>query len=232
MTRVSLIVPAYNEVGIVASNLRHLRTAFPEAEIILVDDGSTDETPQTVGPFLPELIYLRHYPNRGKGFAIRRGVLAASGDIIVFTDADLPFGTHGISRIVQTMLENPRTGIAIAAKIDERRSISYRLARAAVRRLVTFATGVRVPDTQAGLKAFTKDAAHAIFPYGKIDRFAADIEMLYMARIQGIDSVSVPLELEEDRSRPTSFTLGQGFLLLRDIWWIRFGTRVDRRRGE
>ncbi len=163
---------------------------------------------------------LRHHPNRGKGFAIRRGVLAAQGEVIVFTDADLPFGTEGVRAVVERLEAADAPDVVIASKATEQRGVAYRVARALVRQVVRVVLGLSFQDTQAGLKGFRRESASTIFSQAVVDRFATDLEILYIARRHDYRVSPVLLELETTGGRPSSFTAGQGLLLLRDIWRI------------
>ena len=221
MSRVSIIVPAYNEAPILEKTLGRLVAAFPEEEVILVSDGSSDATADVAARLAPAVTFLTYQPNHGKGYAIRTGMLAANGDLLVFTDADLPFGVEGVQRVLAELRVSNGCDIAIAEKTRLRRGRAYRAARWGVRLIIRAFNGLRMPDTQAGLKGFTRPAARRIFTRTRIDRFAADIEMLYLAQREGLRITSVPMEVRED-PRPSTFNAKQGFYLILDIWRIRF----------
>ena len=150
-------------------------------------------------------------------------MLAAGGDLLVFTDADLPFGVEGVQRVLAELRAPGGCDIAIAEKLRLHRSRAYRTARWGVRLIIRAFNGLRMPDTQAGLKGFTRPAARCIFTRTRIDRFAADIEMLYLAQREGLRITSVPMEVRSD-PRPSTFNAKQGFYLVLDIWRIRFHT--------
>jgi glycosyltransferase involved in cell wall biosynthesis len=221
MSRVSIIVPAYNEALILEKTLVELVAAFPQDEVILVSDGSTDATGDVAARLAPAVTYLTYRPNHGKGYAIRTGMLAAGGDLLVFTDADLPFGVEGVQRVIAELRAPGGCDVAIAEKIRLHRGRAYRAARWGVGLVIRALNGLSMPDTQAGLKGFTRPAARRIFTRTRIDRYAADIEMLYLAQREGLRIVSVPMEVRED-PRPSTFNAKQGFYLILDIWRIRF----------
>ena len=136
----TLILPAYNEEPTIAQVLGTVTHSFPEAEIIVVSDGSTDRT-----PLLAKQLGVRcvHYaPNRGKGYAVRRGVLAATTPLVIFTDADLPFGVEGVRTIVRRLSEDPDAEMVIASKIGIKRGLAYRTARHAARAGIALLTGL------------------------------------------------------------------------------------------
>jgi glycosyltransferase involved in cell wall biosynthesis len=217
----SIVLPAYNEGAIIESTLSQLTARFPEAEIVLVSDGCADETCAIARSFATSVTLVEYRPNRGKGYAIRRGVLAARGEVVVFTDADLPFGTVGVERLLEEFERRPDADVVIAEKTGAYRSRSYRAARAVVRLAVRWALGLDHEDTQAGLKGFRREAARVIFSQAVIDGFAADMEILAIASREGLRVTAVPLRVLNDTARPSTFTPRQGLRLLRDVTAIR-----------
>lgn len=219
----SLVLPAYNEEAVLGPVLSCLVEAFPNADIILVSDGSTDGTLDIAATYSPQVHTVHYHPNRGKGYAIRQGMLAATGDILAFTDADLPFGTDGIQQVLDVLSEHPTCDIAIAAKTQIRRGVVYRGARSIARLGIRLLTGLSYPDTQAGLKAFRRRAARSIYTRTCVDGFASDIEVLFIAKRSGFQVESVPLALTATFNRPSRFGLRQGIRLLQDVGRIRRG---------
>lgn len=218
---VSIVVPAYNEGPTVGDTLSELMAWFPSAEVILVSDGCTDDTCAVARSLSPPVSVVEYRPNRGKGYAVRMGMLAARGEVMVFTDADLPFGTAGVQRLLEEFQRRPDADVVIAEKTGAYRSRGYRAARAVVRVVVRATLGLDQTDTQAGLKGFRRDAARVIFSQAAIDGFAADMEMLAIAAREGLRVVAVPLRVLNDTVRPSTFTPRQGLRLLGDIWAIR-----------
>ncbi len=218
---VSIVVPAYNEGAIVRDTLSRLTTQFPEAEILVVSDGCVDDTCAIVRSFSEHATLLEYAPNRGKGYAIRTGVLAAHGEVVLFTDADLPFGTAGIERLLEEFERRPDADVVIAEKTGAYRSRGYRAARSGVRLGVRWLLGLDQGDTQAGLKGFRRRAARVIFTQAVIDGFAADMEILAIASREGLGVAGVPLRVVTDDARPSTFTPRQGMRLVRDVWTIR-----------
>jgi len=218
--QLSIVIPSYNEAPILTQTLTRLHEAFPEAELVLVSDGCVDDTEHVCRRLPFPVRYIGYQPNRGKGHAVRRGMLAATGDIAVFTDADLPFGTEGVERVVAALEQRADAQIAIGQKQGEQKDLLYRFLRAGVRLVVRAVTGLGFGDTQAGLKAFRRSAARLIYTRTFIDRFATDIEVLYLARRYGLAVTEVPLTVGETL-RPSSFNSRQGMLLFLDVWRIR-----------
>jgi dolichyl-phosphate beta-glucosyltransferase len=218
---VSIVVPAYNEAATIAPILMELRDRFPEAEVVVVTDGCTDETASVARACAPGVSVIEYAANKGKGHAVRTGMLAAHGVILLFTDADLPFGTGGVAKVLQVLETRPEVDIAIAEKTGAYRDPLYRAARGVVRLGVRWSLGLDQPDTQAGLKGFRRRAAQVIFSQAVVDGFAADMEMLGIAAREGFTVASVPLEVVNDALRPSTFTPSKGIHLVRDIWGIR-----------
>lgn len=188
--KLSLVIPAYNESLIIVDTLKtvmaRLARIDPDYELILVDDGSTDGMAELVRPLENEHLRLEGYrPNRGKGAAVRVGMLAAKGDYIFCTDADLAYGLENIPPMLDKL---EKTGCDLC--IGSRRLNGEGYKDYPFIRLVTskgFGLLVRVLsglpyDTQCGIKGYTRTAAHAIFAKCQTDGFAFDFEVLLRAK--------------------------------------------------
>lgn len=200
----SIIVPAYNEEARIVPTLERLlewldEGGAPSAEILVVDDGSTDATADRVLAIAagdPRVRLTGGRPNRGKGHAVGLGMAQARGRYALFTDADLSMPIEGFHRLREG-LERSGAQIAIASRAVRGATVGERppLHRTAMGRVfntfvqVTVLPGVR--DTQCGFKLFTREAAQAIFPRRKLDGFAFDVEILYLARKLGFRVVEV-----------------------------------------
>ncbi len=145
--------PAYNEEPTIAQVLGTVTHFFPEAEIIVVSDGSTDRTPP-LAKQSRECVASTTRAQSRQGYAVRRGVLAATTPLVIFTDADLPFGVEGVRTIVRRLSEDPDAEMVIASKIGIKRGLAYRTARHAARAGIALLTGLRYADTQASTKGF------------------------------------------------------------------------------
>lgn len=188
--RLSLVIPAYNERSIVADTLRtamaRLAQIDPEYELILVDDGSTDGMADLVRPLVDKHLRLERYtPNRGKGAAVRQGMLAARGDYIFCTDADLAYGLDPISPMLRTMEE---AGCDLCIGSRRLGGEGYRdypplrlLASKGFNLVVRVLSGLPY-DTQCGIKGYTRAAAQRLFSQCETDGFAFDFEVLLRAR--------------------------------------------------
>lgn len=221
---VSVVVPVYNGARQVRASLQaiagYLRDRPGDHEILVVDDGSLDATPDVVrgvqdslGVSL-RLIELRE--NRGKGFAVRRGLSEARGELSIFTDADLAYPVENFTRVL-VALENG-ADLAIASRVhpESRYVTSPRLFRRIYTRhsigrafnmltRLTLVPGIH--DTQAGLKGFRAPAVAALLPHLTLDRFSFDVELLMVARRLGMAIAEVPVTFEY-RSEPSTLELG------------------------
>lgn len=199
----SLVVPAFNEVSRLGPPLRRtvewLRARQRPFEILVSDDGSTDGTDLLVDKLkneIPELRLVRSAGNRGKGHAVRIGVRAATGALILLADAD---GATPIDQLalLEGAIENG-ADIAIGSR-SHRGHVERRWYRHLIGRcfhlLVRLSVGTRgIKDTQCGFKLFTSSAARDLFSRARTDRFSFDIEILLLAHRLGYRIVEVPVE--------------------------------------
>jgi dolichyl-phosphate beta-glucosyltransferase len=201
---VSVIIPAYNEAPRIERNLErlaaYLSAKFSQFEIIVVDDGSTDETAQRVAPAArkePRIRLVSLTANRGKGFAVRQGMAAAKGDVVCFMDADLSTPVEEIEEAANALQES--SPVVIASRQHPDSAISLRQGRLrenigkSFNRFVRALFGLPFEDTQCGFKCFTRRAAHAIFARARIDGFAFDVELLVIARNLGYRVREIPV---------------------------------------
>ncbi|HTR04067.1 MAG TPA: dolichyl-phosphate beta-glucosyltransferase [Thermoanaerobaculia bacterium] len=202
----SLVVPAYNE----ASRIEHcVRTAAAWIatrpggcgwELLLVDDGSTDDTvararrvASAEGLALRVVAYGR---NRGKGAAIRAGVLESSGDPILVSDTDLSTPLTEWTKLAEKLPTHP---VAIGSRaleqalVRKRQPFYRQLMGRTFNRLVRLLTVHGIGDTQCGFKLFRADVARELFRDARVDRFAYDVEILYLAQRRGIPIAEVPV---------------------------------------
>jgi glycosyltransferase involved in cell wall biosynthesis len=207
----SIIVPAYNEEHRILPTLDSLHrflSAHPmRYEIVVVDDGSTDQTCGVVAlamARIPHLRLERQTPNRGKGAAVRRGMLAAKGQLRVMCDADGSMPPDQLPRLLAPIVA-ARTEIAIGSRYAEGAKSDakqpwYRVAWSRIANRViqrSLVPGVR--DTQCGFKAFTAEAARDLFALGRIDGWAFDLEILALATRRGYAISEVGVEWHDDR---------------------------------
>jgi dolichyl-phosphate beta-glucosyltransferase len=224
----SVVIPAYDEAERLPLTLArvaaHLEAWGRPYEILVVDDGSRDATAERAreGGGLSVTV-LRNETNRGKGHAVRRGVLASRGSRILMTDADLSTPIEELSRLAARMDEGYDVVIASralpGARIEVRqpwhRENMGRLFNLAVRLLVV--RGLR--DTQCGFKLFAREPARAIFSACRLDGFCFDVEALFIARRRGYRVVEIPVTWRNDAA--TRVGNWRGFLAFLDLARIR-----------
>ena len=201
---VSVVIPAYNEGERIERTLselaRYLEPKFPRFEIIVVDDGSNDETAEKIKRCAQteRQIKLHSYsPNRGKGFAVRLGMLRAAHDAVLFTDADLSTPVEEIEIALAELARGFAVVIAsrrhpesfIARRQNPAREFIGRTFNALVRVMI----GLPYRDTQCGFKCLTRSAAKEIFSRARIDRFSFDVEILLIARAMGYAIKEIPV---------------------------------------
>ena len=209
----SIIVPAYNEEHRLAPTLARLHqflmTQPLRYEILVVDDGSRDNTcavAEQAMDTVANLRLVRQHPNRGKGAAVRVGMLAARGQIRVMCDADCSMPPEELPRLLAPIIECTAE-IAIGSRYAEGsvtvkqplyRVLWSRLANKVIQR--SLVPGVR--DTQCGFKAFTAEAARDLFRRGQIDGWAFDLEILALAKRRGYEVREVGVKwVDDERSR-------------------------------
>jgi glycosyltransferase involved in cell wall biosynthesis len=228
----SIIIPAYNEEKRLPGTLRTISGFLSSRdwafyEIIVVDDGSKDGTVAAVEGFhhLPHPIrILRNPGNRGKGYAVRHGMLEAGGEWLLFTDADLSTPIEEVEKLFAAV--NESAPIAIGSRALDRSLIGVHQSQFRERagQLFNFAMrralGLDIHDTQCGFKLFRSDAARAIFSRQKLDRFSFDAEILFIARKLGFHAVEVPVRWNNVEGTKVSMWSGaQSFLDLIAIRW-------------
>lgn len=210
ITAYSIIIPAFNEERRLGRTLEQV-TGFIaqqhwQAEVIVVNDGSTDRTADMVREFArrnPVVRLIENPGNRGKGFSVRNGMLNAHGDVLLFTDADLS----------APITEAPKLLAAIEAGADvafgsrwlnpslqtHRQTVLRQVLGRGYNVLMRMILGLDFKDTQCGFKAFTRKAAQLIFPAQRIERWGFDPELLFLARRYGLAVKEVPVRWGHDR---------------------------------
>ncbi len=200
----SVIIPAFNESNRLRPTLdeilRYAREHEWEAEILVVDDGSGDDTPEIVreyGRAHPQVQLIRNPGNRGKGFSVRNGMLQARGEICLFTDADLSSPISEAEKLFEVLRQGADIAIGsrwLRAELQTERQPLYRQAFGRIfNLLLRLVLGLHFQDTQCGFKAFRREAAQRIFPLQRIERWGFDPEILFLARQAGLRTVEVPV---------------------------------------
>jgi dolichyl-phosphate beta-glucosyltransferase len=231
----TVVLPCYNEAdrlpGTLQALLAHLSAAPGEVEVLVVDDGSTDATTmvaEAVAAVDGRVRVLSYCPNRGKGFAVRTGMLAARGERVVFTDADGSYGPSDLDRIVAAL---DRAPVAIGSRVGEASGPVARRAASRVFNLaIRGALGLPFGDTQSGLKGFRRAAAQQIFRRARVDGFAFDVEVLWLARQFCLEVAEVQVQAMERQGSKVQM-VADALEMLGEVWTVR-RTRTSRTRAE
>lgn len=227
----SIIIPAYNEARRLpphlGSVLSYLRAHYPAFELIVVDDGSRDDTAAAVRAALadePRARLLAYQPNRGKGYAIRTGVLASRGAAVVFLDADLSTPVEEIPAALERLKQ---ADVVIgsrdlpASDIRAQQPLYRRLASEIFKWVRYLMVGLwRISDTQCGFKAYRGPVARQLFALAGVDRFMFDVEILYLAERAGLRIDEMPVQWTDAPGSTVRFWDGLRDMV-RDLWRIR-----------
>lgn len=208
----SVIVPAFNEARRLTNNLPalliYLQDLRPAAELIVVDDGSSDQTARVAEEFFarhPEVParVLRFEQNRGKGHAVRAGLLAARAPIALFSDADLSTPIAELPKIIGP-IEAGNYDIVFGSRALDRNLIGHRQpwqreqSGKIFNGIVRLLTGLPFYDTQCGFKAFRMEAARPVIAQGRVDGFGFDVELLLLAQRAGLRMLEVPVRWDHN----------------------------------
>jgi dolichyl-phosphate beta-glucosyltransferase len=200
----SIVIPAYNESARLGATLEkvlaYVHAQGWNAEVIVVNDGSRDDTAEIVKNFAakdPALRLIENPGNRGKGYSVRNGMLNARGEIVLFSDADLSSPIEEAPKLFQAL--NEGADIAIGSRWlraetqTQRQPLHRQIFGRVFNILLRLTLGLQFADTQCGFKAFKRPAVRAIFPQQKIERWGFDPEILFLARKMGFKVKEVPV---------------------------------------
>jgi dolichyl-phosphate beta-glucosyltransferase len=232
--RLSIVVPAYNEAKRLPATLDEivrylsLNRRWLPAEIVIVDDGSSDGTSAVAAAASDSaevtVRCLSHHCNRGKGAAVRTGFAAARGDRVLLCDADLATPISELDRLATVGNDAVAIGSrAVDRSRIERRQPLYRdLMGRGFNLLVRLVAAPGIHDTQCGFKLFGGDLAHRLASAQRLDGFAFDVELLLLARSWGHELREIPVRwrhVDESRVRPVAHSVDMFLDLLRIAWW-------------
>ena len=230
----SIVIPAYNEAIRLGNTLLavvdYLRKSWPDAEVIVVDDGSADDTAGIARSIFSDSGSLRtsvisYKSNLGKGRAVRLGLLAARGDVALFSDADLSTPITEAPKLVEPILSGQYDVTFGSRALDRkligvhqpwRREQGGRIFNLAVR----LATGLPFWDTQCGFKAFRMSVCRPLVEAATVDRFGFDVELLYLAFRAGLRLKEVPVRWDHNEGSKISL-MSDSLRMLSEVGLIR-----------
>ena len=232
MPTTSIIIPAYNEERRLGASLESVLAYVAEqgweAEILVVDDGSRDGTARLAAEVAarhPTVRLLQNPGNRGKGYSVRHGMLEAQGELLLFTDADLSAPIAEVAKLFAALRAGAEIAIGSRWLESETQTLRQPFYRQLFGRifnlLLRLLLGLRFKDTQCGFKAFTRRAARELFPLQRIERWAFDPELLYLARRRNLAVREVAVEWAHD-PRSTIRALRDGPRMFWDMLRIRW----------
>jgi len=235
----SIIVPSYNEELRLPPSLRliadYIEKTGLETEVIVVDDGSNDQTAAVSETFrgrIPNLRVVSNGENRGKGYSVRHGMIEARGDIVLFTDADLSAPIEEADKLIAALDEYD---VAIGSRALDRKLISVHESRFREFAGIIFNKIVRIVlwlpfvDTQCGFKAFRRERCKIIFEQQRIERFGFDPELLYLARHHGLKSVEIPVRWAHSPATKINM-MRDSIQMFLDVFTIRWNALWGRYR--
>jgi dolichyl-phosphate beta-glucosyltransferase len=230
----SIVIPAYNESARIAKTLRqvlaYLEDQPGDGELIVVDDGSQDDTARVVESVFAERSLrgvegrlIRVEPNRGKGHAVRTGLLAARHTVVAFFDADLSMPVTETPKLVEP-IRSGQYDVVFGSRALDRRLIgthqpwTREQSGRVFNLLMRFQTGLPFKDTQCGFKAFRMDVCRPVVEGALIDRFGFDVELLFIAYRARLRMLEYPVRWDDVAGGSVSFKTGmQGFAELREV---------------
>jgi len=234
----SFVIPAYNESVRIRPTLdellRYTQQQQLDAEILVVNDGSSDDTAQVVreyGKSHPQILLLENPGNRGKGYSVRNGMLHARGDICLFTDADLSSPISEARKLFDAIAQGADIAIGsrwLRVELQTERQPLYRQAFGRIFNVVLrVILGLRFVDTQCGFKAFRRERCRIIFEQQRIEGFGFDPELLYLARHHGLRAIEIPVRWGHSPATKVSMT-GDSLKMFADIFTIRWNAMSGR----
>ena len=232
---ITLVIPMYNENSIIkdTANTLHeyMSTHFDSYEILFSDDGSKDGCADTVRNMqLSNVRVIGYSENHGKGCAIRTAILEAVGEVIMFTDADLAYGTEVISKLYAELSGNKDASMIIGSRnLSKDGYEGYTFLRKIMSKvyikMLGMMGGFKFSDSQCGCKAYKNDAAKDIFSRCKVDGFAFDFESIIWAQKLQYNIIETPVKII-NHHKSTVKVLKDSFKMLRDVMGIR--RRINR----
>lgn len=228
--RISLCVPMYNESSIIAKTARELhdymsKNFFDDYEIIFSDDGSRDGSSDIVKNLnLPNVKVVGYEKNQGKGCAVRHGILASRGDIVIFTDADLAYGLNVIKEAVEIM-DKGEHSVVVASRAKHREGYEgytfiRKLASKTYIKVLNLFGGIKISDAQCGFKAFDGEKGRKIFSFCQTNNFAFDLEVILVAQKMKLRIYELPAKIINHRESKVN-VIKDAFKMMKEISKIK-----------
>ena len=228
--KISVCVPMYNESSIIANTARELHEYMSEHygndfELLFADDGSRDGSGDIVKALnLPNVRVVGYEKNQGKGCAVRHGILASSGDIVIFTDADLAYGVEIIAKAVE-IIENGKLKVVVASRAKHREGYEgytfiRKLASRTYIKIINLFGGIKISDSQCGFKAFDGEKGRKIFSYCKTNNFAFDLEVILIAQKMKLAIYELPAKIINHRQSKVN-VVKDAFRMMKEITVIK-----------
>ncbi len=244
MPFLSIVIPAYNEEKRIGRTLEgtfdYLDAQSYDSEVLVVNDGSRDRTAEKVNEFVGRaagrLRLIENPGNRGKGYAVRNGMLQVGGEIALFYDADLATPTSEIAKVIAPIIED-RYDVVFGSRalnhelIGNHQSFLRELRGRGGNLFLRATLGLDFRDTQCGFKAFRRKAAQSIFQLQRIDGFGFDPEILFIGQKQGWRLLEMPVRWNHvEGSSVTLF--GTTVKVLMEVSTIRWNDLVGKYNPE
>lgn len=236
--RYSIIIPAYNESQRIVPTLNRVLSYLAEqgwdAELVVVNDGSQDDTSKIIQGYVARNAIVRlveNGGNRGKGYSVRNGMLNARGEILLFSDADLSSPIEEAPKLFQAIEAGADVAIGSRWLSPELQAERQPLHRQLFGRIFNLALrvilGMSYKDTQCGFKAFTRQAAQSIFPLQRIERWGFDPEIIFLAEKRGFRVVEVAVKWAHDEHGRIN-PLRDGLKMFLELLKIRWNSATGK----
>ncbi|MBV9274432.1 MAG: glycosyltransferase family 2 protein [Verrucomicrobia bacterium] len=239
----TLVIPAFNEASRLPQTLteltRHCAAWDFSYEIVVVVEPSSDGTLELVekaGESFPELRVIGNRMHRGKGFAVRTGMLAGRGEMLFFTDADLSTPLADLDRALTLFRANPEIDLIVGSRkhpdseILQHQSRVRELMGNTFNRIVRRLAGFKFLDTQCGFKGFRAHAAREIFTRQQIDGFSFDVEVLLLAQVLGLRILEIPVHWSNSPESKVH-VVGDSLKMLIDLFRVRHRVKLSLERN-
>lgn len=229
-TELSIVIPVYNQERLIGSSLNRIRSSIEKIsksfEIVVVNDGSSDRTLQILEVERANdsrLKIISYTPNVGKGYAVKKGILESKGELVLFIDGDLDISEDSIKDYFAKLKDHD---LVISSKYHPlskvRAPLSRRFLSKAFSLLVRIAVGIKVKDTQSGLKAGNGRILREIFKVMTVERYAFDVELLAIATALKLEIAELPVQINLDRR----FKVKEIAKMFVDVMRISFRFRI------